>query len=244
MQKSLKNMVHIGCFILMQLLTPHIARSPESPPPFPWRFVKVAELETNNPDAAVGDFGSVVVDGHGTVSLLNRITNRHPFKWINQFDITGKWKGAISRRGDGPGEFKSAELLSAANNGDILIYGESSGLRLVHLSSQGRYISSFQIPRAQYSSGAFADTNRYWFISTHPSRSGLYDPWIQEMSLFDDKGEILWSLTYETITPFILIPDERNPLQAYHFPHPAQKGAIWTFDDRGTLWIITPVTRP
>ena len=213
---------------------------------FPWRFVKLADLETEHPGADVREFRAVTVDGSGTVSLLDLVTmrrdGRSPFYGIHQFGIDGKWIRNVGRQGEGPGEFLSPYLIDASFDGELILLDSGRGNLLNHLDAGGKILSSFRINTLNNNAISFASDDRIWVVSVHPERSreGFYKPWEEEIFLIDRSGNTIWTHKYTGITNQILIPHEDNRNMAIPFPNPAVRMAHWTFDDEGTAWILSP----
>ncbi len=230
----------------MQLFITHLVRSQESPPPFPWRFVKLAEIETELPAAQVSEFKAVTVNSEGIVSLLDRITmsreGRKPFNGIHQFGPDGKWIRNISRQGDGPGEFRSPSLINASADGSLLIYDTAIGNKFVSLSSNGDYLNSYHVDIRNIEAIAHAGRDRAWLVSIHPQPipRGMFEPWVQEIQLLDNKGELIWSRSYQDITDQIMISVDGRPGIGIPFPNPAARVARWTFTSDGKIWILSP----
>ncbi|MFC1529133.1 hypothetical protein ACFL6R_00270 [Gemmatimonadota bacterium] len=232
---------------LSVLLSSNSGRAQETDHAFPWRFEEIAVLETDNPEAGVTELGSVVIDGNGVVSYVNQQSNRVRFRGIHRFDIQGRWLGSISRRGEGPGEFPSARLLSASSAGDLLVQGEPSGRRIVRLNADGGYEHSFrspvliQSPHLTSDGGGILGPDRYVLISSKNMYPG--DPtgdWVQTISTLDPDGTILHSTVYENVNYSLLIPVTGRTGQFHAYLNPAARIAKWTVDAAGGVWIIPP----
>lgn len=241
-----KHTLQIGSSILILLLFAHIVGSQESPLPFPWRFVQLAELETELPDALVSEYRAVTIDSNGVISLLDRITmsreGRKPFHGIHQFGSDGKWIRNIGRQGDGPGEFRSPFLINAAVDGSLLIFDTAIGNKFVNLSSNGDYLNSYHVNMRNLEAIAHAGIGGAWLVSIHPQPipRGLFEPWVQEIQLHDNKGTLIWSRTYQGITNQIMLTVDGSTGAGIPFPNPAARMAHWAFTPDGNIWIISP----
>jgi len=233
--------------LLSVLLPFNSAMAQNSDLAFPWRFEEVAVLETDNPEAGVTELGSVIIDGNGVVSFLNQQSNRTRFRGIQRFDTQGRWLGFISRRGDGPGEFTSARLLAATNAGDLLLYGASSGRRIVHLTADGEYLQSFMSPfliqhrDLMPDGGGIVSPGRCVLVSSKNMDPG--DPtgeWVQTIAILDMDGTVLHSISFEEINYTRLIPVDGRIGQFHAYQNPAARVAKWTVDGTGHIWIIPP----
>ncbi len=239
------------------LFLPAAISARQEPPPFPWVFTELAELETGDPEAGIGEIwaGSaevrtVTVDNIGTVSLLDLITysrsGKKPYRGIHRFDVQGRWIGNLTREGDGPGEFQSPRLISATGRGELVLYDPGGQRRVTHLDSNGRYINSFGIQgviNSMLECVSSAGTDRYWLVSVHPGpllTEPFLDPFQEDILLVSGDSEVIWSITYDDIRTQHFIINQDNPGMAYPFPDPSARVAHWTFDDAGAIWILAP----
>ncbi len=227
----------------------------EARPQFPWVFTELAELDTGNPEAEVGEIWgrseevrTVSVDARGTVSLLDliygSITGGNQFRGIHRFDRTGRWTGNLSREGDGPGEFRSPTLITADGRGDLVLY-DTAGSKVTQLDPEGGYVVSFGIRNlinTMIEAVHPAGTDRYWLVSIHPVPSArpFDEPLQEDILLVSPEGRTFWSRQYDGIRDQLFITFEGNPYQAFPFPNPSARVARWTFDDEGAIWILSP----
>lgn len=238
--------IQLGSSLLILFLFTPVTEAQEVPPPFPWRFVKLAEIETELPLAQVSEFKAVTVNSEGIVSLLDWISmsreGRKPFNGIHQFGPDGKWIRNISRQGDGPGEFRSPSLINISPDGSLLIYDTAIGNKFVTLSSDGDYLNSYHVDIRNIEAIAHAGRDGAWLVSIHaqPITRGLFEPWVQEIQLLDNKGELIWSRTYQDINSQIMLPIDGSPGSGIPFPNPAAKMARWAFTPDGKIWILSP----
>ncbi len=189
------NRILIALIGVVVLLPPFDASQEQNP--FPWVFQRVAVLETDNPSAGVGLFGSAGIGPSGTVSLVSD----HGLA-IHQFGADGRWIGNIERLGEGPGEFRSADQVWVTNTGDLLVYDRGIGNRLSHLSPRGDYKRSFNtIIDVLKPNLSEAGDNRYWksslssFIGNEQTRS---------IALLDTAGTEVWSTEHEVDQPYLV----------------------------------------
>ena len=225
---------------LLALYLPTICAAQESIPQFPWRFVDPLMLETDNPDALVGDLSGMAIDGFGRVSLT--CLRSHI---IHRFDAEGKWAGNIDRRGQGPGDFESPRLITASPEGDLLIL-DSRLIRLTHLTWDGEYVTSINlsIPGLDVfiePQIAFGSDNTYWLVHRKPQEDRSA-PITRVITLFDQTGEVLWNEEYQDQSTDITV--ELTSRQGrFTIPNPARYVVRCSVDSEGTAWIVTPDCR-
>lgn len=231
--------IRILAFVLT-LFIPAICTAQETAPPFPWRFVDPLALETDKPEAQVGDYAGGTIDGTGRVSIICRFSHL-----IHRFDTDGRWLGNIDRKGHGPGEFESASLITASYQGDLLILDRSLR-RLTHLAPDGEYIASVSlnnqgIDLMREARIAFAGNDTYW-ISFSIEPVDRDNPLTRVISLLDQAGHVIWTREFQDQSTDIIIerPDGRGRRV---MPNPARYIVRWSVDSEGTAWIITPDCR-
>ncbi|MFC1529232.1 hypothetical protein ACFL6R_00775 [Gemmatimonadota bacterium] len=224
-------------FFFLALALPAICAAQESAPPFPWRFVDPLRIDTDNPEALVGDLRSRTIDGYGRVSLL--CLRSHI---IHRFDAEGKWAGNIDRRGQGPGDFESPGYISASPEGDLLIL-DTRLIRLTHLTWEGEYVTSINLsipgldvfiePRI-----AFGSDSTYWLVHRKPQEDRSA-PITRVISLFDQTGKVLWKEEYTDLSVDIFV-ELSNRQGSITVTNPARYIVRCSFDSDGTAWIISP----
>ncbi len=204
----------------------------DSRPPFPWRFERVASLQTEIPEAGISTLTSAGIDGEGNVSITSsRILAVH------QFNSDGTWKGNLGNRGSGPGEFQATQRVSVAFNGELLVYDALSGKKFTHLNRDGEYLDSFvDLLDGRVEGFQFATSNSYWVSSLTPSYKGadIY----RTVKLRDRIGNVLWSLKTLVEEPNLEIFTEM--IVATVGPNPIGLDVLWAVDPFGTTWNLTP----
>lgn len=238
--KSLVSTLLLSVFLL--ILLPILLELPDTytqtRSAFPWKFVKLAELQTDLPEAGVSGFHAAAVDGRGFTYM---VSDRRPI--IHIFDSEGHWVKNLERVGQGPGEFQTIHFISAAHNGSLIIY-DSRSRRISHLNPEGGYVNSFSFrlnDNEQESQVRFAPAGKdnYWLASI--AHQGSPDePLTRRLQLVDDSGASVWEHDYADVNPFIYVSVPSRPGSQMEAANPAAREVRWSTDLYGSAWIIAP----
>ncbi len=230
----------IALILPVMLIKPTVSTDvrPQGLSVFPWRFVKLAELQTDLPEAEVGGFHAAAVDGRGFIYL---VSDRRPV--IHVFDSEGHWVNNLERAGQGPGEFQAIHFISAAHDGSLLIYDYLSR-RISHLNPDGSFVNSFSFnlnDNEQESQPRFAlaGNDTYWLASI-VRRSSPGEPWTRRIQLVDESGANIWEHDFTDVDPFIHVSVPSRPGSRMQAVNPAAREVRWSTDMDGSAWIILP----
>ncbi len=200
-------------------------------PMFPWRFVRIAELETDHPSALVGnlEYDSAAIGPDGTVFVAT-----DSWKGVHVFDRTGKWIRNLGGEGHGPGEFQLVRSVATSPTGRLALYDDI-----------GR-VSVFE------ADGVFSHTFRYMINSLSPIRIGCAGSagfWTMNTAITNPDPsapgvrEDLITLSSEGDTLSIYpIPDSIPELVIGRLSsaNPAVGAPKWTVSPDGSAWLFTP----
>ncbi len=224
---------------ILFLLHPSFAHAQDQSPVFPWRFVKLAELETAHPDALVKEFERATIDLSGIVTIVDRQYGRRdggdPFLGFHQFGPDGKWIRNLSREGDGPGEFRSPRLIDVtADNGFVVI----EGAKVIRITKDSEYMHSFMIARSNLL-GLESAGDHCWIIRLRVSTDGPTAPNDVEIELYDNDGNIVWNQRVGQVQTWLF---HTGPSQNTFvgIPNPCIRQILWATDAQDRLWLIPP----
>ncbi len=206
---------------------------------FPWRFVKVAELETDNPDALVREFRCATIDRNGLVTIVDRQyggrDGNDPFLGFHQFDISGQWIRNLSREGGGPGEFRSPRWIDAAADCGFVVLDSRKVFRV---TQDSEYLFSYLIDSTQLQ-GIRAANDHCWTVGFRTSTGGLTTSRLQIIELFNREGEIIWSQRFDGVMQMLLYPGGGSN-RFVGIPNPSVRQVLWATAPNGHMWLIPP----
>lgn len=202
---------------------------------FPWEFVEVASIDTDNPEALLGGWngGGIGVDGFGRVYVVTSA-----WEGVHVFDNDGSWITNIGGEGGGPGEFRNVNGIAVSKVGDLLLYDQSGGGgRLTHLDNNGLYLNSINLRFREtlFPSFGFAGQDKYWIRDINSEQEGS-NAAIENLALIDAFSDTLWQISVST-SPYISLSADGQSTSTLG---PSSNSIRWTVDPEGNSWILLP----
>lgn len=145
-------------------------------------------------------FGPVIrfaVDDEGCIYVLDWRA-----KEVRKFDAKGRYLLSFGREGQGPGEFSSPEEIRFLASGQILVF-EGESQRFSRFTKSGQLVTSGRFQNLMYS--PYFGLSNGSIIATHVLRDS--DKTLLTTGLYDDKGELMASLSQTESQPELPWPD-------------------------------------
>lgn len=151
--------------------------------------------------AAFQEVTGVAVDGQGRIYLLDG-----PQRRLVVTDSTGRFRGSVGARGEGPGEFRAPTRLGVADDGSVHVYDAAHGALLVfgpdaRAGADATHGPVLRLERARIDAMGFHDVipviramavdpeGRIW-VQRHPGEPGVPGP----VDVVDASGRYLGTL--------------------------------------------------
>jgi len=202
---------------------------------FPWEFVKIATIDTDNPEALLGGWsgGGVGIDGLGQIYVVTTA-----WEGAHKFDQDGSWLTNIGGEGGGPGEFRNVTDIAISKTGDLLLYDQfAGGGRLTHLDNNGKYLNSVSLRLREVLSPSFgfAGRDNFWVRDIYSEQEGSSSA-IESLALINALADTLWYMSVST-SPYISLTAEGRTTGTLG---PSSNSIRWTVDPGGDSWVLLP----
>ena len=199
-------------------------------PEFPWRFVRIAELETDHPEALVGnlEYDSAAIGPDGTVFVAT-----DAWRGVHEFDRTGKWIHNLGGEGYGPGEFQQIRYVSASPSGELALYDDIGRVSVFGADRVLSHTFRYMVNIASPTRIAFAGDTGFWTLNAVPGQDPTMTSLREDLIILSSAGDTLM------IYP---VPDSQPEMVTGRVSsaNPAIGALKWAVSPDGAAWLYTP----
>ncbi len=199
-------------------------------PEFPWQFVRIAELETDHPEALVGnlEYDSAAIGPDGTVFVAT-----DAWKGVHEFDRNGKWIRNLGGEGHGPGEFQQIRYVSTSPTGQLALYDDIGRVSVFGADRVLSHTFRYMVNTASLTRIAFAGKAGFWTLNIVPGQNPTMTSLREDLIVLSSAGDTL------LIHP---VPDSQPEMSTGRVSsaNPAVGALKWAVSPDGTVWLYTP----